>query len=291
MVREGDFGGGRGGEGGAGGTGGGGNDGGGEGGDPGLGGINGGIGGMGSKLHEANPALMACPAYSRPLSRVPDGMPEITPGVAWHLSASVMVSAVTSGKRPRSWATAPVTCGHAIDVPLIVHLALSLPAQAPMIEDPGAQISTHGPQLEKVERESLLVVEPTVRASTALAGELKHASALSLPAATTTTTFAAWARATASFSIDERGPPRDIEITDGRPDCVAWAVAQSMPAITPAKDPLPSQLSTCTGMIVASFATPSVAPAAVDATCVPCDEHPELASSMTPSGTQGQPLP
>jgi hypothetical protein len=51
--------------------------------------------------------------------------------------------------------------------------------------DPGPQISTQVPKLEKLERASDRVVEPTVRAAPADAGDLVHASVFSLPAATT----------------------------------------------------------------------------------------------------------
>jgi hypothetical protein len=48
---------------------------------------------------------------------------------------------------------------------------------------PGAKMSTQVPKLEKLARESDLVVAPTVIASLVRAGELPHAFALSLPAA------------------------------------------------------------------------------------------------------------
>src|SRR5689334_15148715 len=73
-------------------------------------------------------------------------------------------------------AATPVTCGAAIDVPEIVFVAVSLVDHAEVIDEPGAKTSTHAPKFEKVERASLLVVEPTVSAVATLAGEKPHAS-------------------------------------------------------------------------------------------------------------------
>ncbi len=74
-------------------------------------------------------------------------------------------------------AAAPATCGVAIEVPLMVFSSESLPIQADVMLLPGAKMSTQVPMLEKLDRASVLVVEPTVMASCVRAGELLHASA------------------------------------------------------------------------------------------------------------------
>jgi hypothetical protein len=73
----------------------------------------------------------------------------------------------------------------AIEVPLMVFVAVSLVFQADVIDDPGAKMSRQVPMLENDDRASVLVVEPTVIAFGTLAGDFVHASApVSLPAAT-----------------------------------------------------------------------------------------------------------
>ncbi len=47
--------------------------------------------------------------------------------------------------------------------------------------------------------------------------------------------------------------------------------------------PLPSQSSTFTATILASLATPTVRPAATDATCVPCPSQSDAFQSLLPS--------
>ena len=64
-------------------------------------------------------------------------------------------------------------------VPEMVTELASLPIQAEVMLLPGAKISTQVPQLEKDDRASLLVVDPTVMAAEAEAGEAPHASAFS----------------------------------------------------------------------------------------------------------------
>ncbi len=48
-------------------------------------------------------------------------------------------------RRRRTSAAAPATCGAAIDVPLIVFVAVSLVCQAEVMLDPGAKMSRHVP--------------------------------------------------------------------------------------------------------------------------------------------------
>ena len=56
-------------------------------------------------------------------------------------------------------------------MPLMVAMAVSLELYEDMMDEPGAKMSRQLPQLEKEERVSLLVVEPTVIASPVRAGE------------------------------------------------------------------------------------------------------------------------
>ena len=68
-------------------------------------------------------------------------------------------------------AATPATWGEAIEVPLMVLIAVVEVCQAEVIDDPGAKMSTHDPKLENEERASVLVVEPTVIADGVDAGE------------------------------------------------------------------------------------------------------------------------
>ena len=70
----------------------------------------------------------------------------------------------------RNRAATPATCGVAMEVPLIVLVAVSLVRHADRIAEPGAKISTTLPKLENDERASLMVVAPTVIASPTRAG-------------------------------------------------------------------------------------------------------------------------
>ena len=81
-------------------------------------------------------------------------------------------------------AALPITCGVAIDVPLMVLVAVSLVFQSDVMPDPGANRSTQVPKLEYDARASVDVVAPTVIALGARAGDELHAVALLLPAAT-----------------------------------------------------------------------------------------------------------
>jgi len=65
----------------------------------------------------------------------------------------------------------PATCGHAIDVPEADLVARSEFTHAAVILEPGAWMSTQDPWFENPLLASVLVVEPTVRASGADAGE------------------------------------------------------------------------------------------------------------------------
>jgi len=141
----------------------------------------------------------------------------------------------------------------AIDVPLIVFVAVSLVAHAEVMLDPGAKMSRHVPQFEKLERESLLVVEPTVIAAATRAGDEKQASALLLPAAIAYVTPELIEFETAVSSEELAPPPRLMFATAG---LIEFDVTQFTPAITPEVDPEPLQSSTRTARSIAFLATP-----------------------------------
>ncbi len=147
-----------------------------------------------------------------------------------------------------------MTCGVAIDVPLMVFVAVLLVYQSEVMLEPGANRSRQEPKLEKLDRASELVVEPTVRAGPTRDGEPLQAFApLSLPAATAYVTPALIEFCTAVSRALETPPPRLMFATAGP---VLLPVTQSMPAITPESVPLPLQSSTRTGFSVTHFATP-----------------------------------
>jgi len=97
--------------------------------------------------------------------------PEITFVVALLTSALRIVDAEADGFACLYSAAAPATCGEAIDVPLNVAVAVSELNHDDKIPDPGAKRSKHTPKLEKEERASDVVVEPTVIALAARAGD------------------------------------------------------------------------------------------------------------------------
>ena len=138
-------------------------------------------------------------------------------------------STVREGFDERRRATAPATCGEAIEVPDIVVVAVSLVWYADNVPTPGAQMSRQEPKLEKLAFASVMSVAPTVIADAARAGEKSHALLLEFPAATTTTIPSATAAATASSVALFAPPPRLMFITAGVP-AWWWEIAHSMPA-------------------------------------------------------------
>ena len=133
-----------------------------------------------------------------------------------------MIDAVTvAGDAPglvsKNKAATPATCGDAIEVPEIVFTAISLVIQADVMPEPGAKMSTQVPKFENDERASVVVVDPTVIALGARAGEKLHALALLLPAATAYVTPSATEFATAVSSADDALPPRLMLATAGVP--------------------------------------------------------------------------
>ena len=153
----------------------------------------------------------------------------------------------------RNRAATPVTCGVAIDVPLIVLVAVLLVDHADVMLEPGAKMSTTLPKFEKDDRASLIVVAPTVMAVLTRAGEKPLASAFELPAAIAYVTPDPIELRTAVSSADETPPPRLMLATAGPMWC---PVTQSTPAITPDVVPDPEQLSTRTAKRRTAFATP-----------------------------------
>src|SRR5438132_1428002 len=140
-------------------------------------------------------------------------------------------------------AATPTTCGVAIEVPLIVLVAVSLVFQDDVMPCPGAKMSTQVPKLENEARASVLVVAPTVIAWATRAGESLHAFWFSLPAAIPYVTPELIERTTAASRVLSAPPPRLMLATAG---LIALAVTQSMPATTPEVLPLPLQSSTRT---------------------------------------------
>src|SRR3954453_6460925 len=153
----------------------------------------------------------------------------------------------------RESAPTPATCGDAIEVPLMVLVAVVELYHDEVMLLPGAKMSTHVPQLENEARASVLVVAPTEMAVGALPGEVLQASWFSFPAATASTTPALVMRVAASFTAWLKPPPSDMLATAGS---TRLFVTQSIPAITPELVPLPEQSSTRTAMSVTPFATP-----------------------------------
>jgi hypothetical protein len=103
----------------------------------------------------------------------------------------------------------------AIDVPLIVFVAVSLVDQADLMLDPGAKMSTTLPKFEKDDRASELVDEPTVMAALTRAGEKLEAFAFEFPAAIAYVTPALMELFTAVSSDDDAPPPRLMFATAG----------------------------------------------------------------------------
>src|SRR5690625_7277475 len=101
-----------------------------------------------------------------------------------------------------------------MEVPLMVLVALVPVCQAEVTFERGAKISTQVPQLEKLERWSLLVVDPTVMALDERAGDTLQAFCVALPAATTTATPALRMRVTA-LSVACAAPPPGPRLAQG----------------------------------------------------------------------------
>src|SRR5262249_8322968 len=138
-----------------------------------LGGGGGGGGGAGASVTSEYSSRLGDPLPA-PVTR--SGVAELT-------MALLTVGGVAVGWLSRYNAATPATCGVAIDVPLIVLVAVSDVFHADVMLDPGAKTSTHVPKFENDARASVFVVAPTTSASATRDGEPPHALALLLPAA------------------------------------------------------------------------------------------------------------
>ena len=100
-----------------------------------------------------------------------------TPCVALEVIVEATWEGVAVGFVSRYVATTPATCGVAIDVPLIVFVAVSPDPHAEVIETPGANTSTQLPKFAHEAFVSVPSVALTVTAAPTLAGELLQAFA------------------------------------------------------------------------------------------------------------------
>ena len=131
-----------------------------------------------------------------------------------------------------------------------------------MMEEPGANTSTHAPQLLNGERAPVLVEEATVTALGAWAGLWVQASPFALPAATTVITPFARALSMAvmgAWYVPVTCAPSDADTTQGPPvheldEHVAAAVSRAW--MNHENEPLPSQSSTRSATTVACFDAP-----------------------------------
>jgi hypothetical protein len=146
---------------------------------------------------------------------VPVGIPLSRPVVDAFTKAFLTVDGDANVLFCRYRAATPATCGVAIDVPLIVFVAVSLVDHADVMLEPGAKMSTTLPKFENDDRASVLVDDPTVIASLTRAGEKLLAFAFELPAAIAYVTPAAMELRTAVSSDGDTPPPRLMFATAG----------------------------------------------------------------------------
>ncbi len=95
-------------------------------------------------------------------------VPLILPVVAWEVIIETTMAGVADGEPCSTLAAAPAApaaCGEAIDVPLIVLVAVVPVCQAPVMPCPGAITSTQLPRLEDDAKASALVLAATVSAA------------------------------------------------------------------------------------------------------------------------------
>src|SRR6266508_1394473 len=110
-----------------------------------------------SKYLPGGCGLLSNSVYSS-LFGEPEPGPPTLPSVALATRPSRTCCGVSLGWAASHRAAPPATCGLAIDVPLMVLVAVSPVAQADVMPDPGAKMSTQGPQLENEARASVFVV-------------------------------------------------------------------------------------------------------------------------------------
>jgi hypothetical protein len=87
------------------------------------------------------------------------GLPT-TPVVALPTIPAATAAALWLPNWERYRAATPATCGVAIDVPLMVLVAVSLVFHVEVMLEPGAKTSTQVPKFENDERASVVVVDP-----------------------------------------------------------------------------------------------------------------------------------
>ena len=151
-----------------------------------------------------------------------------------------------AGVAPRTSAAAPATCGEAIDVPLIVLVAVSLVFHGGRDVLAGAKMSVQVPKLENDARASVLVVAFDGDAPRRTrAGVKLQALAFELPDGDRVRDAVGDRARGSAFSTPRRPLGAEAHVRDGRPGRVV-AVTQSTPAMTPANEPLPAQSSTLT---------------------------------------------
>src|SRR6266508_2542318 len=142
------------------------------------------------------------PMNSSYSSRLGEPVPGLftTPLVAFDVNALATDAGVALVLSDRYSAETPVVCGVAIDVPLMVFVAVLLEYQSDVMLTPGPKMSTHVPKFENDARVSVLSVAATVMAAPTRAGDVVQASVLLLPAAMQNVTPALIAPLTASSS-------------------------------------------------------------------------------------------
>jgi hypothetical protein len=154
-----------------------------------------------------------------------------------------------------------------MDVPLRLKFPAIVFVRADIMLLPGAKMSMHDPKLEYDALASFVAVAPTVMALAAEAGDTPQASTFEFPAATATMTPPATALFTAKLRASLRLPPRLMLMTAlFEPGRFARATTQSIPAITPAQDPLPSEFRTLTAIKLVFLAIPYLVPPTVPKT-------------------------
>jgi hypothetical protein len=115
---------------------------------------------------------------------VPLGRPVNRPAVDALTIAFRTVAGDADACLCRYLAATAATCGAAIDVPLIVLVAVSLVDHVEVMLEPGAKMSTTLPKFENDDRASVRLDDPTVIASATRAGENDEAFRFEFPAAT-----------------------------------------------------------------------------------------------------------
>src|SRR5215204_7468747 len=125
---------------------------------------------------------LPAPTNSRRLGEPAPGL-VMTFIVALEYMVLATVCGAMVGLALRISAAPPATCGAAIEVPLMVLVAVSLVFHAEVMPSPGAKMSVQVPKLENDALASVRVLALTVMASGVRAGVKLQASELELPEA------------------------------------------------------------------------------------------------------------